>query len=228
VSAEDVYKSWVSSVNASGGISAHPVQLVTEDDGGVPGTSISDIHTLIADHVDAIADFSIVDDTWASTIAAANIPVVGSNETETPFYTNPDFYPEGETNNAVNYAKVATAKTAGATNLAYFYCAESVDCAESVPQFAAVGTRLGVPLILKSEIAATAPNYTAQCIAADQAHVTGLYIGDGPTVIARVGQDCMQQSYNPMLVHRPRIERSTRPRQQRPGQLRERQLRLTR
>jgi branched-chain amino acid transport system substrate-binding protein len=200
IPAEDTYKAWVNTINGSGGINGHRIQLSTSDDGGVPGTSIADIHTILAGNPDAIVDMSIVDDTWSATVQAANVPVVGADETEIPFYTKSDFYPEGETLEAVDYAKVATAKTAGATNLAYFYCAESVDCAESVPGFAQVGAKLGVPMVFKTEIAATAPNYTAQCLAANQAHVTGIYIGDGAPIIARVGQNCLQQGYKPIYI----------------------------
>ena len=46
---------------------------------------------------------------------------------------------------------------------------------------------------LQRSIAAAAPNYTAQCVAAKQAGVTAVFIGDSTSVIARVAQDCDKQ-----------------------------------
>lgn len=197
---EDVYKSWVNTVNASGGIEGHPIQLIVEDDAGDPGTSVSDIQTLIGDHVDAIADASIADDTWASTIEAAKIPVVGIGLAEIPFYSNPDFYPEGQTNDSATYANVATAKASGATSLGDLYCAEAASCAQGVPAIKAAGKKLGVPVTYNGEISATAPNYTAQCLAAKEGKVKSLFIGDAAVIIARVAQDCQTQGYTPIYI----------------------------
>ena len=75
----NVYKAWINTVNGSGGINGHPVQLVSEDDAGIPGTAITKAQALVADKVDAILDISITSSAWASTVSAANIPVVGGN-----------------------------------------------------------------------------------------------------------------------------------------------------
>ena len=196
----DVYKSWVDSVNGSGGINGHPIDLIVKDDGGVPGTSDTDIQSLISQHVDAIVDMTIADETWASTIQAANIPVVGIDVTETPFYTNPDFYPEGQTNDAVVYANVEVAKASGAKNLGDLYCAEAASCAEGAALYKTAGTKQGLPVIYNGEIAATAPNYTAQCLAAQQAHVQAVFIGDSQVIVSRVAADCARQGYTPTYI----------------------------
>jgi Periplasmic binding protein len=122
---EDVYRSWVNTVNLAGGISGHPIQLTLKDDSSNPGTSLSDVQTLIADHLDAILDITNYDEPWASAVQAANIPVIGGNVFDVPFYTNPDFFPEGQTTDSSTYSAVATAKAAGANNVGEFYCAEA-------------------------------------------------------------------------------------------------------
>ncbi len=196
----DVYTSWVKNRNASGGINGHPVQLTVKDDAATPGTSVSDVQSLISSGVDAIADMSIVDEPWATTVQKAGIPVVGIDVTETPYYQNPDFYPEGQTDNSSTYSAVAVAKSAGATNMGYLYCSESVSCAEGAPLVKAAGKQLGVPVVYSAEVAMSAPNYTAQCVAAQQAHVTSIFIGDSPSILARVANDCAQQGYNPIWI----------------------------
>ncbi len=200
MAAEQTYEAWVDTTNKAGGIDGHKIKLTLEDDAGNPGTSVSDAQTLVSDHVDAILDFSIVDQAWASTVQASKIPVVGGDETETPYYTSPDFYPEGQTNDSVTYANVLTAKKAGATNLGDLYCAEAPSCAEGVPPIEAAGQKLSVPVVYNAEIAATAPNYTAQCVAAQQAKVSAIFVGDASAIISRVAANCAQQSYTPIWI----------------------------
>ena len=108
----DVYRAWVDTVNAAGGVSGHPVRLTVEDDGANPGTSVTDAQTLIQSHVDAILDLSGDDETWATAVQQANVPVVGGIVTETTYFTNPDFYPEGQTDDFAGYATIDTAKLA--------------------------------------------------------------------------------------------------------------------
>ena len=200
VGIEDVYKAWANTVNASGGIVGHPVQLITEDDESTPGNADADIHTLIADHVVAIADMSQVDQVWASTIQAANIPVVGVTTTNAPFWTNSDFYPEGQTGDSIFYGTMAVAKAAGASSVGYAYCAEAPSCAEGFPLAKAAGQKVGVPVTYGASIAAASPNFTAQCLAAKQDHVATLWIEDGEPVVARMASDCDQQGYTPTYI----------------------------
>jgi hypothetical protein len=80
------------------------------------------------------------------------------------------------------------------------YCAEVVQCQQSIAPLKADGQKMGLPLAYNAEISATAPNYTAQCVAAQQAHITALFVGDIAVVITRVAQDCGQQGYHPIYV----------------------------
>jgi branched-chain amino acid transport system substrate-binding protein len=198
--AEETYQAWVNVTNKAGGLDGHKIKTILEDDAGNPGTSVSDAQTLISDHVDAILDFSILDQAWAAAVQTSKIPVVGGDETETPYYTESDFYPEGQTNDAVTYANVLTAKKAGASNLGDLYCAEAPSCAQGVPLIEAAGQKLSVPVVYNAEIAATAPNYTAQCVAAQQAKVTAVFVGDASQIISRVAANCAQQNYEPIWV----------------------------
>ncbi len=196
----DVYQAWVKSVNASGGLEGHPVQLTVEDDAATPGTSVSDVNKLISSGVDAIADMSIVDEPWAATVQKAAIPVVGMDVTEDPFFQNPDFYPEGETSDSGSFADVAVAKQAGATNIGVLYCSESISCAETSNLIKSAAPKVGIPFVYSAEVAMSAPNYTAQCLAAKQDHVTAIEIGDSSSILARIANDCAQQGYYPIWI----------------------------
>jgi branched-chain amino acid transport system substrate-binding protein len=197
---EEVYKAWVNSVNASGGINGHSVQLTTKDDTGNPGTAATEIQSLLSSHVDAIVDMSIVDQVWAPTVQAANVPVIGGSDVDEPFGINPDFYPEGETPESENPAYLAVMKQAGVTNFGVMYCVEAPTCAQSVAALKTLGAKDGIPLTYSAGISITAPNYTAQCVAAQQKHIQALIIEDGATEIQRVAKDCDQQGFDPTYI----------------------------
>ena len=196
----DVFRAWADTVNASGGIDGHNVDVIYENDAGVPGTSETEVQTLIADHVVAITDSSVVDQPWASTVQAANIPVVGMGQTsDSTFDTNPDFYPAGQTFSSQMYAITAEAKAAGATNIGDIYCAEAPACQQTASLIKSAGQQLGVPETYKAAISSTTPNYTAQCIAASQQHLTSFFVADAVTVLDEV----------PATVPRKALTRST-------------------
>jgi branched-chain amino acid transport system substrate-binding protein len=195
-----VVQAWQKSVNAAGGLEGHPVQLIEKDNGSVPGTALTDAQALIAAKPAAIIDLDILDEVWQKPASAAKIPVIGGNFSSPSYYADPNWYPSGQTNDSITYSVAATAKQAGATNLADFYCAESAQCQQSVPLIKAAGQSVGVPVVYSASIAAAAPNFTAQCVAAKQAGVTGIFIGDSISVIARVASDCAAQGYNPIFV----------------------------
>ena len=162
--AEHVYLAWAESVNALGGINGHQVKVITEDDTGTPGTSGSEAQTLISDHVDAIVDGSLDDSVWENAVKAANIPVVGSNETSQPFGANSDFYPEGDTNDASLIGVAHVWKEAGVKKLADLYCGGVITCLQDIPIFEKAGQQLGAPVVYKAAIYPTAPNYDAECL----------------------------------------------------------------
>jgi branched-chain amino acid transport system substrate-binding protein len=49
----------------------------------------------------------------------------------------------------------------------------------------------------EGKIAATAPSFTPQCLAAKAAHATASFVVDGPAIVPRVIDSCAQQGYKP-------------------------------
>jgi branched-chain amino acid transport system substrate-binding protein len=197
----NAYRAWVDTVNASGGINGHPVKFISIDDHGSPAQSVTAATTLVqSDHAIAIVDETNTDEAWASFVKSANVPVVGGDTSTTPFMTNPDFYPEGQTEDALFPSIIGATKSAGATNLELVYCAEAVQCQEGIAPLKQVGQALGVPVTVTSEVSASAPNYTAQCVTAQQAHVTAVFVADIFTVVGKVATDCAHQGYHPKYI----------------------------
>ena len=197
---EDVYKALGEHGKRGGRDHWPPRAAHTEDDAATPGNGISDAQTLISAHVDAIVDLSEVDTTWASAVQKANIPVIGTYATDEPFFTNPDFYPMGETGDSATVAYVSTIKAAGGSAFGDMVCAEAVVCSQYEQGLKAAGKQIGVPLTYVTSISATSPNYTAQCLAAKQKNIKYMIVEDPSAIIARVATDCDRQGYDPTYV----------------------------
>ena len=58
----------------------------------------------------------------------------------------------------------------------------------------------GLSVVATEEVSASAPNYTAQCLAAKQAGATVLFEADAQIVDEKVIQDCYAQGYKPKVV----------------------------
>lgn len=198
--ASKVAQAWANSVNSAGGVSGHHVELKLSDDSSDPGKSVIKIQEFVSAKVDVILDLSVLDSAWAKFASQAKIPVVGGGFNHDPYYQDPYFYPSGQTNDSITYAVVATAKQAGATNFGQLYCAESPQCQQSIELIKSAGQQLGVPDVYAASISKTAPNYTAQCLAAQQAGVTALIVEQSAPVIVNVAKDCDRQGYHPIYV----------------------------
>jgi branched-chain amino acid transport system substrate-binding protein len=198
---EATYKAWASATNAAGGINGHKVHVVFSDDATNPAVSRNEVETMItADHVVAITDDSGVDTAWEAFANQHNVPVVGGGLGGAIFNTDPDWFPEGQTANALEASVVVAAKKAGAKSIAFFYCAETPGCAEAVPYIRTLATTLKTPLVYTTQIAYGAPNYVAPCLAAKQSGAQALIVVEAALVVQSAVADCAKQGYTPIDV----------------------------
>ena len=198
---EETYKAWASATNAGGGINGHKVDVFSSDDLANPATSLSEVESMItSDHVIAIVDDSGVDTAWETFANQHNVPVVGGGLGGAIFDTDPDWFPEGQTSNALEASVVVAAMKSGARRTAFFYCAEEPGCAESVPYVRTLATKLKTPLVYATQIAFAAPNYVAQCLAAKQSGAQALIVVEAALVVQHAVADCAKQGYTPTDV----------------------------
>jgi branched-chain amino acid transport system substrate-binding protein len=193
-------QAWAKWVNAHGGINGYPVRVTVMDDGENPATGLDYAKELVTrDHVIAVVgESSLVDAAWANYIASTGVPVVGGVPQEAPFLTNPDFFPSGAQLSLVGGVS-ALARSVGKHHLGVFYCAEAPICAQAVPPARGVARRLGM-IVTAGAIAASAPSYAAQCLAAKGAGVDAIWVADTAPVVQRFAADCKQQGYDPLEV----------------------------
>jgi branched-chain amino acid transport system substrate-binding protein len=195
---------WTKWTNAHGGISGHPVKVITEDDGGVPANGITAAKTLIADKVQAIVGpASNTEASWYQLVGAANIATLGGQTNGQALYQlAPLLFPTGTTS---PFGVLNIAAKQGKTSFGVMYCAEVPACASQVTLLKSIQSSdakdLGrLKITYSGSVAYAAPNYTAQCLAAKQDGVNSLYVSDSAAVAVRVEQDCASQGYNPLPV----------------------------
>jgi branched-chain amino acid transport system substrate-binding protein len=195
------YQAWASSVNAHGGIGGHDVKVIVKDDAANPTTSLSEAQSLInQDNAVALVDDSEVDSSWGTYVRQHNVPVIGGASFSYLYVTNSDFFSVGQTpdNYAVNYAEAA--KKVGAKTIGEIYCAEAAACQQGATGLKTTSDGLGVQDVFSIAASASAPNYAAQCLAAQQAGVKMLVPGVATTVGESIATDCSKQGYNPYYV----------------------------
>jgi branched-chain amino acid transport system substrate-binding protein len=195
------YEAFVDYTNAHGGVDGHKIKLYVADDADNPSTSAAQVHTFVTqDHIVALASVSNSPQAWDTYLEGLHIPVVGTDGSAEDMFTQPDFFFPGQTDDSLPAAVALAAKKAGDKTFGVFYCAESPACQELLTPLKEVGSQYGITLGYVAEISASASSYAAQCLAAKQAGVKALFIGDAVSVVEAVATDCNQQGYDPTII----------------------------
>lgn len=199
----DAVQAWAKWTNANGGINGHPVQVVVKDDQGQAASSIAAVKDLVENEkVVAIVGphDSGLESSWAAYLSAKKIPVIGGSATGATWLSDPNFFPTALT--PINYTTVLanTTTVAGKKNYGLVFCAEAPACAQSVTLSQGVTKKLGLNFTGGQPLAASAPNYTAQCLALRKSNAEMIFIGTSQETGLRFTADCTKQNYRPSMV----------------------------
>ncbi len=201
VGGPQTYEAWASEVNAKGGLNGHKVNVIVKDDALNPGTALTEVHELIdTDHVVALVDSSTEDTQWSSYASQKDVPIVGGDAQSTLQLTDSDLYPAGETIDGFFVTYAYAAKKVGADTIGNLYCAESPSCAQAVSLLRSTAKALNLTVGYVTQISASQPSYTADCLAAKQAGVNGLLVGEAVATVQVVAQQCSAQGYFPWYI----------------------------
>lgn len=197
-------KDWETYVNSHGGIAGHPVSVIVEDDADNAATALQDAQDLIQNkHAIAIGDSSLSNAAFEKYVDSAKVPVISLNEGDasTQYFTDANFFTDEATVPAGIWAQSKLAQLSGATKYGFLYCAEDPNCASAVPLTKADAASVGIKLAYQASFSSSAPNYTAQCLAAQQAGVQALFVaGANQSANERVLDNCASQHYQPAAV----------------------------
>jgi branched-chain amino acid transport system substrate-binding protein len=204
-----VINAWASAANAAGGIAGHPVDIEVTDTMGNPSTAAADAQSVISDPsvsavviVDAAADAAA-----AVPLSKAGVPVVGGNG------FNPAVWGAAPGNRYATIPQlkgvfgVTTAfpanatpfvmepKAAGLRNIAAIGEEQNPSSKQATELVAAMSRALGLTFKAGLSIDATAPNFTAQCLALVQAHVQYVALTMPDTTAKILASNCKTEGY---------------------------------
>jgi branched-chain amino acid transport system substrate-binding protein len=192
---------WEKWTNAHGGVNGHPVDIIQKDDTGVPATGISVAKDLFAnnDVIAIVGPTSNTENAWQSLITPAGIAVIGGQINSIANESIPNVFPTGTTQSGYGKAILnALSVVGGKQNVAVLYCTEAPACKVQADSISTAATQFAADVnnakvVYKAAIAGSAPNYTANCLAAKQAGADAMFTSDGASVNLRVYNDCAAQ-----------------------------------
>jgi branched-chain amino acid transport system substrate-binding protein len=193
---------WVKWVNAHGGVNGHPIKLIQKDNKGDQALAVSQIKEMVEqDHVVAFVsnqDGSL-NSGYSDYLKEKKVPVLGGSIfTLDPWVSNPMFYPQGITAIPDITALVAIAKKAGYKKMGSLACSEAAQCAAANALVKSLSVKGGLEYVYGGLVSSTAPDYTANCLAAKDAGADILMLLI-PTADEgnKIAADCARQNYKP-------------------------------
>lgn len=193
-----VLDAWARDVNARGGIGGREVELVIKDTRADAPTTAAAAEEFIADE-SVVGVFSLTFSTEGSVgqqIADSDLPVIGGAGFNPKVWgALPNWYGITTSFPNVTGIQVWAAAEAGATKLSQISCAEDPSCVASESTFKSAVDEVGASYAGLVKVAATAPNYTAECLAIGDSGADFIQLGLAEAIAPRVAEDCIRQGY---------------------------------
>ncbi|MBA3652830.1 MAG: ABC transporter substrate-binding protein [Actinobacteria bacterium] len=198
-------RAWVASVNAGGGLAGHKVRLEVGDDGADPARHRALVQEFVQQRrVVAFVYNAAVFSGQASVsyLEEHRIPVVGGAGTDPWYTTSAMFFTQVIAGTVAIEATTASygrsAKAAGISRLGLVTCSDGVqvcqDTQRDVPKYAA---KYGLNLVYTGQASLAAPDFTANCLAARDAHAQILYLALDANSYTRFSRACVNVGYTP-------------------------------
>lgn len=195
--AADVLKAWAEHTNRTGGIGGHPVKVRIADTRGDAATASTVAKNLLADKsvVAVMLASNSIEGAIAPLFAAGDVAVSGTGYNPKVWSALPNFYTVTTTFPAVINEQLKSAVDVKAKSFASVSCSESPNCLSSVPIIKATAGALGIKYAGNLQVAATQPNYTAECLKIIKQGADFTQLNTNTDVTVRLVADCQQQGY---------------------------------
>jgi branched-chain amino acid transport system substrate-binding protein len=197
---------WARWVNDNGGLAGHPVRLVTADSGSDPGKAFALAKSMVErDRVIAFVGniTPLSGSGYAEYIAGKKVPIVGGDlQIDAHWRGNPMFFPEGPTLETITTGMLHIAASAGKPKVALLFCQEAAACRQINEYMKKSDNqrRAGASLVYEAQISLAAPDYTAECLQAQQRGAEALVMAADANSQSRIARSCAQQGFRPMYL----------------------------
>lgn len=194
---------WAKSVNASGGLACHPVEIYAADDGADPSRAAALVQELASQHkvqalVAVFAPLSMSG--LVPAVEKAQIPVIGGDSLAPEWYEHALLFPQGAGLENTIRAGLKRSVGEGKTRLGLLYCVEASVCTDAVKLYPALAKQAGAEVVYSSAVSITQTDFTAQCQNAMKAGVQVLRLAVDGSTIGRVARSCAALGYFPQLA----------------------------
>lgn len=194
-----VATAWAKWINKSGGVDGHQVQVVIANTQSDASTAVSVMQADVEQyHPDAVVtDDEAIESNIATYLVSTGLPVIGgAGNVPSVWNTDHNYFSIVPLTGVSEDADLQSMEAVGIKSFGAVVCAE-------VPVCATIGSSLNT-LAPKYELSykglltasATAPNYTAQCVALAQKNVSAIYMALAEVTIISMMKNCATQGYN--------------------------------
>jgi len=190
-------EAWQKWVNSGTGIAGHPVKLVIKDDKGDPASAAAAAKELVGEGVVSMTlQTSNTEAASHAYLKTQDIPVIGATGYSPAVWgATPNYFGTAPGAIGIILGQFASAKSVGAGHWSSAYCAEVAACKASEPMYKPASAQQGITFAGSFAVAATAPNYTAECLKLNQLKTDFLQIAINPASAKRLVADCGTQGY---------------------------------
>jgi branched-chain amino acid transport system substrate-binding protein len=200
-------KAWVAAKNAAGGINCHPIKHVLADDGADPARHQALVRKVIEE------DKAIALVWQAAALSAASskdyeiqnkIPVISQDGGMFYFYDTPVHFPIGANGDALQrvtvHAGALAAQAQNKTKAAVLVCQEIEYCVVAEKIFPDQAKASGLEIVYQGNATLTQPDYTSQCLQAQNAGAQILLTAFDGATDQRIMASCKKVGFTPILV----------------------------
>ncbi|MEV8514680.1 ABC transporter substrate-binding protein [Dactylosporangium sp. NPDC051484] len=206
-------QAWAGWVNANGGLNGHPVKIFYADTQGTPAGGLTAVQKLVEkDRV--VALFGLATNVATSTIMPyaerKNIPILSglpglSDNLATGVY----ILGAPPALQGAIYAQAVHTLYPDTKKVAVMYCKESPGCASIGSAFQSSAKTLGLEVAYTAAVSLSAPDYTAQVIAARDAGAQAVLVMLSSPGIVSFSQASARQGWNPHIFIPNNLNTST-------------------
>lgn len=194
-----VAPAWAKWINAHGGISGHPVQIFSEDDGSDPAKAQAAEKKLV--DTDNVVVLVVATDTligvYDGDAIAKGVAVVGGTSNGPDWFQKAGmFAPTTDVISGVIDQMVVADKVGKAKHFADLYCSEVAACASAITLQKGQASKFGMSFSAQP-VSSTATSYTAQCLQLQQSGADYVQLNIAAAAGAKLIGDCQAQGYNP-------------------------------
>jgi branched-chain amino acid transport system substrate-binding protein len=205
-SSKDAILAWVKYTNANGGVNGHQLNVSVEDDQASGTVALQDARDLVENKnvIALVGNFTNENSAMEPYLRDKGVPIIGGLVSEDIWETSPIMFGGKPAQKAAAYAEGAQAVKNANGRIGVIYCVENATCATTAKTAAdkndGVSQYPGASVVYSVQSSVAQPDFTSECLAAQNNKVGYLFVLLDTASIGRVAASCARQGYRPVFA----------------------------